>query len=286
MPLLHPPLHLGDFPFLAVKALEFGLFKTYSILSISKILYSTRELVDRCGRRYDDTDLLIREFLERDPDSPRAEAALERMNAIHAHYNISNPDYLYVLCVFIVEPIRWVERFGFRSPHEKEKVAMHLRWKIIGEQMGIERIPQSYEEAAKYLDKYEEEYMVYADTNAQVANSTMELFLSIVPSFMHPVCEPAVHALCPPRLRRAMGYPDPPQLLVAFLEAVLVVAGGFVKYFLPPRWKPKRRTPVHPIAMSKHTVLYPTFHPFEQTYADGYKISELGPESLCPMNSR
>ena len=44
----------SDFHFLAVKALEFGLFKTYAIPSISKILSSTGELVDECPRRYDD----------------------------------------------------------------------------------------------------------------------------------------------------------------------------------------------------------------------------------------
>ena len=134
----------GDFNFIAVKSLEFGLFKTYAIPSISKVLYSTRELVDRCGRRYDDTDLLIREFLEHDPNEPRAMASINRMNCIHSQYKISNDDYLYVLSVFIVEPVRWVERYGFRYPHGKEKYAMHLRWKIIGEQMGIKDIPATY----------------------------------------------------------------------------------------------------------------------------------------------
>ncbi|KAL7434961.1 hypothetical protein ACHAXM_004377 [Skeletonema potamos] len=275
----------GDFNFIAVKSLEFGLFKTYAIPSISKLLYSTRELVERCGRRYDDTDLLIREFLEHDPDEPRAVASIDRMNFIHSKYKISNEDYLYVLSVFIVEPIRWVERYGFRYPHDKEKHAIHLRWKIIGEQMGITDIPASYAAMEIYLDRFEEKNMVYSEFNVKVGTSTTNLFLSILPEKVRPMCKPAIYALCPPRLRKAMGFPDPPTLLVVLIDASLKIAGCFVRFFMPPRRLPKFRTSREPVAVSKNTLLYPKFNPFNKTYEKGYKISELGPESLssCPL---
>lgn len=270
-----------DFNFIAVKSLEFGLFKTYAIPSISKMLYSTRELVDRVGRRYDDTDLLIREFMEHEPAAPRAKAAIDRMNYIHSKYRISNEDYLYVLSVFIVEPIRWVERYGFRYPHDKERYAMHLRWKIIGEQMGIKDIPESYAETERYLDTFEEKNMVYAQSNAKVANSTTALFLSILPTKLHPLCKPAVYALCPPRLRKAMDFPNPPTPLVLMIDVSLKLAAFFVRYFVPPRREPKYRTSR---AVSHNTLLYPCFNPFNKTYEKGYKISELGPVRLCPLS--
>ncbi len=112
---------LREFPFLSTKALEFGLFKTYAIPSISKILASTKELVDRTGRRYDDTDLIMREITENDIDSDRAIEALRRLNHLHSKYPISNDDYKYVLSIFIVEPSRWIDRFGYRTMHPKEK---------------------------------------------------------------------------------------------------------------------------------------------------------------------
>ena len=58
--------------------------------------------------------------------------SLERMNFIHSHYQISNRDYLYVLAVFIVEPIVWIRKYGWRNPHPKEELAAYLRWKHIG----------------------------------------------------------------------------------------------------------------------------------------------------------
>jgi hypothetical protein len=48
-----------DFPFLVRKALEFGLFKSYSIPSISKLLVATTQLTEHTSRRYDDTDIIL-----------------------------------------------------------------------------------------------------------------------------------------------------------------------------------------------------------------------------------
>jgi len=224
--------------------------------------------------------------LEHDPNEHRAVASIERMNFIHSQYKISNEDYLYVLSVFIVEPIRWVERYGFRYPHEKEKYAMHRRWKIIGEQMGIKDIPASYAATELFLDRFEEKNMVYAESNVKVGTSTTNLFLSILPAKVRPMCKPAIYALCPPRLRKAMGFPDPPTLLVVLIDASLKLAGYFVRYLMPPRVIPKFRTSREPVAVSKNTLLYPKFNPFNKTYENGYKISELGPECLrsCPMS--
>ena len=52
-----------EFPFLWRKALELALFRTYSIPSISRLLSATREFELRCGKRYEDTDLIMEEIL-------------------------------------------------------------------------------------------------------------------------------------------------------------------------------------------------------------------------------
>eukprot|EP00984_Skeletonema_dohrnii_P030855 scaffold22702_cov94-Skeletonema_dohrnii-CCMP3373.AAC.1 len=100
------------------------------------------------------------------------------------------------------------------------------------------------------------------------------------------MCKPAIYALCPPRLRAAMGFPDPPTLLVVLIDASLKLAGYLVRFLMPPRIIPKFRTSREPVAVSKNTLLYPKFNPFNKTYENGYKISELGPECLrsCPMS--
>src|SRR4051812_22037058 len=85
-----------DFPFDTVHSLELALFRTFAVPSVSSILASTGEFLERAQKRYDDTDLLLSEMLEHGYEGARGREALRRMNAIHARYPISNDDYLYV----------------------------------------------------------------------------------------------------------------------------------------------------------------------------------------------
>ena len=90
-----------EFPFDTTRSLEFALFRTYCVPSISKLLDQTGELTARPQKRYDDTDIIISELLEWGYDSDRGKAALRRMNQIHGRFQISNDDFLYVLSTFI-----------------------------------------------------------------------------------------------------------------------------------------------------------------------------------------
>ena len=62
--------------------------------------------------RYDDTDLLLREYSENSPDTARSKDAIDRVNAIHGMYakQISNADMLFTLSLFITEPAVWIDR--------------------------------------------------------------------------------------------------------------------------------------------------------------------------------
>src|SRR5581483_8688354 len=114
-----------DFPFDTVRAFEVALFRTFAVPSISKLLASTGEFLERAQKRYDDTDLLLSEILESGYDGARGRAALRRMNEIHGRYAISNEDYLYVLSTFIYEPIKWNDRFGWRPLCANERLSYY-----------------------------------------------------------------------------------------------------------------------------------------------------------------
>jgi hypothetical protein len=119
-----------EFPFTYEKALQFALFKTYGIPTISKLLMKTKQLSDSrfAGKRYTDTEILIAEFLSSPPDSDRTKEAISRMNYIHSIYQnqglISNDDLLYTLALFILEPISWISRYEWRSLSDLEICAM------------------------------------------------------------------------------------------------------------------------------------------------------------------
>ena len=92
----------------------------------------------------------------------------------------------YPSSVFIVKPARWIERYGFRPLHCNELDSFHLKYTNIGLQMGIQQVPKSFEEAADYMNSYEDKYMTFHPANAKLAASTTALFLSSVPSIFHP----------------------------------------------------------------------------------------------------
>lgn len=89
--------------------------------------------------RYEDTSVLIGEFVTTPPGSERSNAAIARMNWLHKRYpdQISNADLLYTLSVFIVEPERFLRLYEWRALNEMEACAYGTFWKSIGDAMGI-----------------------------------------------------------------------------------------------------------------------------------------------------
>ncbi|KAF8664838.1 hypothetical protein AX16_000679 [Volvariella volvacea WC 439] len=182
-----------DMPLLMDYSLAFALFKTYAIPTISELLSKTGEMgcVQNISKRYADVATWIVHpisgFMGRkDPPTPGAKAdpramiALARVNWLHAHYKISNDDYLYTLGLFILEPALWAERYGWRELSDMEK----------------------YE--------YEERTMVPAQTNHDVAQYTMEELLYIVPERfgLKNFARGLAICLLPDRVRVAMMLPE------------------------------------------------------------------------------
>ena len=66
----------SEFSFDAARAMEFALFRTFAIPSISKILYDTGKFLYATQCRVDDTDILLSEILESGYDGPRGKKAI------------------------------------------------------------------------------------------------------------------------------------------------------------------------------------------------------------------
>ena len=213
-----------EFPFTFTKALQFALFRTYGIPTISKLLVATSQLSDiaTASKRYADTAVLIREFISHRPTNPRTLEAIARMNYIHSLYQksgaIRDDDMLFTLSLFALEPIRWIERYEWRSVKDFERCALGTFWKSIGDAMKIEcgklRSGEQgwvdglhwLEELAEWSKSYEKEFMVPHIDNKKTANETVAILLWGVPTLLKPFAERVVSALMDDRLRTAMMY--------------------------------------------------------------------------------
>ena len=248
-----------DFSFDTTRALEFALFRTYCVPSISALLDQTGEFGKRGQKRYDDTDIIISELMENGYDSEHGKRALRRMNQMHGRFDIANDDFLYVLSTFIYEPIRWNARFGWRVMCEKERLAFFYFWREVGQRMGICAIPDNYDAFEQFNGEYERTQFRYTEANHRVGSATREVFVGWFPRVFAPLVRMAIYALLDDPLVEAFGFPRSSPLMRGFVVASMRLRARFL-CLLPPRKHPYLRT------RGKH-----------RSYPAGYTIEGLGP---------
>lgn len=258
-----------EFPWDMNQALGFALFRTYAVPTIGELLGSTGEFTERVQKRYDDTGLILDAVLEHGPDSGTGKAAIRRMNQMHRSYDISNDDMRYVLCTFVVTPIRWMETYAWRPLSGVEKIASAEYYKALGKRMGIKDIPDTWQEFIRVHDAYEAEHFAFSEGGRAVADSTLDLMSTFPPYDRLPraLVRQTSYALMDDALLAAFRYPKPNPVLAAATRAGLR-ARGLALRFAAPRAEPF-------YARQLSTI---------RSYPDGYDVSALGTfPAGCPV---
>src|SRR5262245_32407899 len=248
-----------EFPWDTTRALEFALYRTYCVPSISGLLDRTGEFARRPQKRYDDTDLIVSELMEWGYDSERGKRALRRMNQLHGRFEIANEDFLYVLSTFIYEPIRWNERFGWRPLCEQERLGMFHFWREVGRRMNIRDIPADYDAFERFNVEYERRHYRHTETNHRVGTATVEIFASWFPRLTRPLVRRAMYALMDNPVIEGFGFPQPSRTMRLLVTGALKLR-ALVLPRLPQRRRPRLRTEMT-----------------HRSYPNGYVIEQLGP---------
>lgn len=240
------------------RALELAIFHTFAAPRISEVLDRTGEFAHRGQKRYDDTVALLREVAKDGPASPLGRAAIRRMNWIHRAYGIRNDDLVYVLATFVVVPVRWIGRYGWRDLTETEIRACVSYYRELGRLMGIRQIPGTYRGFASYLDGYERENHAFTEPNRRLALSLIRILEAWFPRVVRPLVRRCVIASLGEPLRCALGLDKPGMVIRASVHAALRSRAALIR-ILPPL-RPQREGP-RPL----------------RTYPHGYQLSDLGP---------
>ena len=248
-----------EFPFDTTRALEMALFRTFCVPSISGLLDRTGEFRQRSQKRYDDTDILISELMEWGYSSDRGQRAIQRINQLHARFTIANEDFLYVLSTFLFEPIRWNQRYGWRTMCEQEHLGLFSFWCAVGERMHIQQIPEDYSTFERFNFEYERQRFRYTPSNHRIGTATAELFVGWFPKLLSPLVRSAIYAMLEPHLITAFGCPQPSRFMRWFVPSLLRLRARLLRC-LPPRRNPRLRTEM--------------IHP---SHPAGYVIEQLGP---------
>ena len=250
-----------EFPWDMNQSLSFALYRTYAVPSIGRLLCQTGELTRRTQRRYDDTVIVLDTILEHGFTSEAGRTALRRMNQMHGAYGISNDDMRYVLCTFVVVPIRWLDRYGWRRLTEAERTASANYYRELGRHMGIKGIPGTHGEFADFLDDYERQHFGFDEGGLAVSEATLGLMATFPPNQLAPrfLVDRFAKALMDDRLLDAFGYRRPTRWERAAASGALRARAAVVRP-LPPRKEP----------------LYPRQRRSIRSYPGGYQVAELG----------
>jgi hypothetical protein len=257
-----------EFPWDMNQSLGLALYRTYAVPSIGELLGRTGEFTGRTRKRYEDTGLILDAVLEHGFSSRSGRAAIRRMNQMHNSYDISNDDMRYVQSTFVVVPIRWMDRYGWRAFTETERVASANYYRELGRHMGIRDTPATHQEFAELLDEYEARHFGFSAGGRAVSDATLELMVAFYPRPLSPLLRRFSMALLDEPLLDAFRYPHP-RAADRAVASLALRARARVERHLPPRRQP----------------LYARMLPQMRMYAGGYDVAELGtfPRGGCPV---
>src|SRR4051794_17475795 len=250
-----------EFPWDINQALNFALFRTYAVPGIGGLTARTGELVHRAQKRYDDTVLILDAMMMHGPTVGDGRTALRRMNRMHGSYDIDNDQLRYVLCTFVVTPIRWMDEYGWRRMCETERIASANYYRDLGRHMGIRDIPQTWQGFARHMDDYERACFGFDAGARSVADATLDLLATFPPNDKLPArfVRHMSFALMDDPLLDAFGLPHPNPLFRAVVRGGLKVRGRVVRW-MPPRTEPFSVRELKSV----------------RSYPDGYDLAELG----------
>lgn len=210
-----------EFPFDMRRSLELALYHTYGSRSVANLLDRTGEFENRGQKRYDDTDLLIGQFIEAGWDNELGAQALTQMNKIHSFFDIPNDDFLFVLWTFIDFPIDWMKHYGWRAFSDHEALAWFNFWVRIGQLMGIEEIPTTKNSFDAFATTYENTEMVPNDASERVANATVAVMENWLPKFARGAVRPVASCVLREKFMRAARYSAAPSWLKQCVQGAL-----------------------------------------------------------------
>ena len=229
----------------------------------------TGEFTERVQKRYDDTVLLLEAPTKEGLNSTEGKAALRRINQMHAMYDISNEDMVYVMATFVVVPKRWLDDYGWRPLTAGEVEASVNYYRDLGRHMAIRDLPVDYDSFATFMDDYESENFAFDEGARRVADSTLQLLTTFYPKPAAKLVHLFSRGLMDEPLLTALQLDDPGDRARRLSLKAMQLRAGLLRHV------PSRRKPVYSRDM-----------PRIRSYPDGFDVRTMGTFTPgCPVTS-
>ncbi|GAC69856.1 oxygenase MpaB family protein [Gordonia soli] len=199
----------GDAVF-AHAAYTVAFARQMAIPSIARIVHrtGTGDMMHDVRRRNDDTLLFFGEILRQGHSSAHGRSVIDRMEAIHSRFGITDADKLYTLASLALEPDRIAGQLGLDIFSESERIARFHFWRAVGEYMGLD-VPTTRDEFLSWTLDYEAGYEYTDGGRAVVDQLFVDWRSRWFPRPVAGLADPVLLALFDSRLRRMHHLPDP-----------------------------------------------------------------------------
>lgn len=158
-----------------------------AVPSIAKVLYRNGKggIITNTRKRNNDTLIFFGEFYKHG-DSGQGRKAIELLNFIHSHFNITNNENLYTLATIVCEPRRMGMFLANRDLFTKKEFrALYNFWKQLCTLMNIHSIPAGEEELYLWYEEFEKQQYGYSDEGKKIVEALANEFAERwYPSFM------------------------------------------------------------------------------------------------------
>lgn len=167
--------------------------------------------------------------------SARGQRAIERVNAVHSRFPISQEQYHYVLATQMFEPARLLTLVGARPLTTTENQARFVFWRNLGQRLGITDLPATSEELYAWMLDYERNNRSYTAAAGRIAEALRgEWIRRQSPLALRPLGGTALDALVDPDLGTALGI-DPPNLAArSFVHTTIRAYLAVLSEYTPP----------------------------------------------------
>jgi len=244
--------------------LQLAFLRPFCTPRMARTLIDAGTLVADPLKRAYDTGLIIYECIANGLDSPAGRKMIGVMNRAHRGRGIEDEDMTYVLCAFIVCPLRYTEWTGWRPLSDVDKNASLNFYRQMGRLMNIKVLPETYSEAERILDDYEAANVVPSPEARTLGDSLMSVLRDRLPGPVRPFARPLFTVLIDqPDVSRALGYSPLPAPAQASMRALGRFYGRVNRELAPST--------------------EPVFEPGNKAgkaYPHGYTLDDLGPRDV------
>jgi len=236
-----------EFPWECFYGINFAFYRTFSSPTISGLYYKTGTIEKTTEKRVNDTDILMHAWVDYGVDSKVGSESWKHLNKIHSSFagKHFNRDFVYVLCCFIADTIRFIEVFGYRKLTQEEQEGLFKFWIKVGDRMNLTDMPKTLKESIKLVDDYVDSDAYSYSTDG--GKALVEAITSLLSRWYWFVPRPLIYEGATALLHVIGGKTFVKKLGLAPAKSWmlnLVYAGAYarkiVMVFFPPRYQPHR----------------------------------------------